>query len=89
MFQAPYLFRYRRPLIRALLTLWLRDILSSAGIQGKFSSHSFHIGAAMVAARSGILDHQIQALGRWTSSAYLSYIRTLAELLSQLSKQLS
>ena len=69
-----FLFRDGRPLTRALLTSWLRDILSSAGIQGNFSSHSFRIGAATVAARNGIPDHQIQALGRWTSSAYLSYI---------------
>ena len=74
---------------RALLTSWLRDILSSAGIQGNFSSHSFRIGAATVTARNGIPDHQIQALGRWTSSAYLLYIRTPAESLSHLSKQLS
>ena len=64
-----FLFRNRRPLTRALLTSWLRDILSSAGIQGNFSSHSFRIGAATVAARNGIPDHQIQALERWTSSA--------------------
>ena len=63
-----FLFRDRRPLSCALLTSWLRDILSSAGIQGNFSSHSFRIGAATVAARNG--DHQIQALGRWTSLAY-------------------
>ena len=69
-----FLFRDRLPLARALLTSWMRDILSSAGIQGNFSSHSFHIGAATVAARDGIPDHQIQALGRWTNSAYLSYI---------------
>ena len=84
-----FLFRDRRPLTRALLTSWLRDILPSARVQGNFSSHSFRIGAATVAARSGIPDHQIQALGRWTSSAYLSYIRTPAESLSRLSKQLS
>ena len=84
-----FLFRDRRPLSRALLTSWLRDILSSAGIQGNFSSHSFRIGAATVAARNGIPDHQIQALGRWTSSAYLSYIRTPAESLSQLSVAVS
>ena len=84
-----FLFTDGRPLSRALLTSWLRDILSSAGIQGNFSSHSFQIGAATVAAGNGIPDHQIQALGRWTSSAYLSYIRTPAESLSRLSKQLS
>ena len=84
-----FLFRDGRPLSRALLTSWLRGILSTAGIQGNFSSHSFRIGAATVAARNGIPDHQIQALGRWTSSAYLLYIRTPAESLSRLSKQLS
>ena len=62
-----FLFRDGRPLSRALLTSWLRGILSAAGIQGNFSSHSFRIGAAMVAARNGIPDHQIQALGRWTT----------------------
>ena len=84
-----FLFKDGRPLSCALLTSWLYDILSSAGIQGNFSSHSFRIGAATVAARNGILDHQIQALGRWTSSAYLSYIHTPVESLSRLSKQLS
>ena len=82
-----FLFRDGRPLSHALLTLWLHDILSLAGIQGNFSSNSFRIGAATVAARNGISDHQIQALGRWTSSAYLLYIRTPGELLSCLSKQ--
>lgn len=84
-----FLFRDGRPLSRPLLTSWLHGILSAAGIQGNFSSHSFRIGAATVAARNGIPDHQIQALGRWTSSAYLLYIHTPAESLSRLSKQLS
>ena len=84
-----FLFRDGRSLSRALLTSWLRGILSAAGIQGNFFSHSFRIGAATVAARNGIPDYQIQALGRWTSSAYLLYIRTPAESLSRLSKQLS
>ena len=77
-----FLFRDGRPLSRALLTSWLRGILSGAGIQGNFSSHSFRIGAETVAARNGIPDHQIQALGRWTSSAYLLYIRIPGESLS-------
>ena len=84
-----FLFQDGRPLSHALLTSWLRGILSAVGIQGNFSSHSFRIGAATVAARNGIPDHQIQALGRWTSSAYLLYIRTPVQSLSRLSKQLS
>jgi len=59
-----FLFQDGRPLSQPLLTAWLRRILASAGISGNFSSHSFCIGAAMVAARNGIPNHQIQALGR-------------------------
>ena len=58
-----FLFQDRWPLTHALLASWLSDILSSAGIQGNFSSHSFRVGAATVAARNGTPDHQIQALG--------------------------
>ena len=39
----------RQPLSRPLLTNWLRQILSAAGINSNFSSHSFQIGAATVA----------------------------------------
>ena len=84
-----FLFQDGRPLSRVSLTEWLRKILSAAGIPGTFSSHSFRTGAATVAARNGVPDHLIQALGRWTSNAYLLYIRTPAEALAQLSSQLA
>ena len=84
-----FLFGDGQPLPCAILSPWLRDILASVGIHGKFSSHSFCIGAAMVAARNGIPDHQIQALRRWTSTAYLSYIRIPADLLLQFLKELA
>ena len=58
------------PLSRVLLTDWLRQLFSTAGITGNFSSHSFRIGAATVVARNGVPDHLIQALGRWSSNAY-------------------
>ncbi len=41
-----------------------------------FSSHSFRIGAATSAAQKGLTKHQIQTLGRWSSEAFQSYIRT-------------
>ena len=78
-----------QPLSRGLLTDWLRQIMAAAGVAGNFSSHSFRIGAATVAARNGIPDHLIQALGRWTSNAYQLYIRTPSEALASLSLQLS
>lgn len=85
------LFRLQsgQPLSRPLLNQWLRDIMSGAGITGSFSSHSFRIGAATVAAQRGIPDHQIQLMGRWTSNAYQLYIRTPADVLAKLSVQLA
>ena len=84
-----FLFQNGQPLSRTLLTDWLRQILSSANVPGNFSSHSFRIGAATVAARNGVPDHLIQALGRWTSSAYQLYIRTPSESLAALSSKLA
>ena len=84
-----FLFRDGQPLTHAILSSWLHDILAAVGIHGKFSSHSFCIGVATVAARNGIPYHQIQALGQWTSTTYLSYICIPADSLSQLSKQLT
>lgn len=85
------LFRLQsgEPLSRPLLNKWLSTIMETAGIPGKFSSHSFRIGAATVAARNGIPDHLIQTLGRWSSNAYQMYIRTPADVLASLSQQLS
>ena len=65
------------------------QIMAAAGVAGNFSSHSFRIGAATVAARDGIPDHLIRALRRWTSNAYQLYIRTPSEALASLSLQLS
>ena len=84
-----FVLKSGQPLSRAVLTNWLRQILSTAGISGNFSSHSFRIGAATVAARNGVPDHLIQALGRWTSNAYQLYIRTPSEALAGLSNRLA
>ena len=77
------------PLSRSLLTSWLRSIIEGAGIPGNFSSHSFRIGAATVAARNGVPDHLIQTLGRWTSNAYQLYIHTPSEALADVSHLLA
>ena len=78
-----------RPLSRVLLTDWLRQIFSAAGISGNFSNHSLRIGAAMVAARNGVPDHLIQSLVRLSTNAYQLYISTLAEALASLSQKLT
>ena len=62
--------------------------MASARVPGNFSSHSFRIGAATVAARNGVPDHLIQTMGRWSSNAYQLYIRTPSESLTTLSQKL-
>ena len=77
-----------RPLTPGLVNKWLRAILSSAGVVGNYSSHSFRIGAATSAALAGVPDHLIKVLGRWSSDAYLTYIRTPPEQLMAVARHL-
>lgn len=51
------LFVNEQPLTRTILRDWLRQIMNSVQILCNFSSHSFRIGAATVAAPNGIPDH--------------------------------
>ena len=81
-----FLFANGQPLTRTSLTDWLRQIMTSARIPGNFSSR---IGAATVAARSGIPDHLIQTMGRWSRNAYQLYIRTPADSFAALSQKLA
>ena len=71
-----FLLQNGQPLSRNTLTDWLRQIMASARVPGNFSSHSFRIGAATVAARTGVPDHLIQSMGRLSSNACQLYIRT-------------
>jgi site-specific recombinase XerD len=41
----------------------------------KYKSHSFRIGRATQLASSGLPETEIMKLGRWNSTAYLTYIR--------------
>ncbi len=75
-------------LTQTFFTECLRTLLSAAGIAGRYSSHSFRIGAATSAALAGVPEHMIHTLGRWTSSAYLTYIHSPRSLLAEFTKNL-
>ena len=85
-------FRFKdgSPLTKARFVSYVRDALARAGVAyQKYSGHSFRIGAATAAASAGIEDSTIQALGRWNSSAFLSYIRTSRDQLASFSRILA
>lgn len=66
-----------RPFTRFTFQKHLKSILLLSGIPADhFSTHSFRIGAATTAAQKGLSQTQIQALGRWSSTAFKSYIRS-------------
>lgn len=76
-------------LSRTLLSSFLQTTLQSAGIPGKFSGHSFRIGAATTAAQKGVPDHLIKTMGRWSSDAYQLYVRTPVDTILTVAGRLS
>ena len=74
-----FVWRDGSPLSPAQVNFYLRELLSRAGITGTYSSRSFRIGAATAAAAAGVPEHLIQTMGRWSSMAYLAYVRTSPE----------
>lgn len=72
-----FIFGNGAPLTRSTLVGHVREALSSRGVDAtNYSGHSFRIGAATAAAQAGLSDSLIQALGRWKSSAFTTYIQT-------------
>jgi hypothetical protein len=66
------------PVTRHFFHTQLNRCLRAADIDTTvYKSHSFRIGAATEAVASlGLPDHEVQRLGRWSSNAFKSYIRT-------------
>ena len=62
-----FIYQNGTPLSRSQLSSFLQTTLQSADIPGKFSGHSFRIGAATTAARKGLPDHLIKTMGHWSS----------------------
>ena len=78
-----------RPLTK---TVFVREIrqTSQLGLPAEqFAGHSFRIGAATAAAQASIEDSAIQALGRWSSAAFLLHVRTPRNQLAQFTSRLA
>ena len=78
------------PLTRSKLTEILRHLLSQAGMYpSNYASHSFRIGAATIAAAAGFPTWLIKTLRRWSSNAYLTYVRCPNSVIASVPKTLS
>ena len=81
-------FRTRdsKPLLKPKFVSEVRKVLTALGLPaGDYAGHSFRIGAATAAAAASIEDSTIQLLGRWSSAAFLSYVRTPRQQLASAS----
>lgn len=64
------------PLTYVLLSRFIKSLVAKMGLDpSRYSPHSLRAGSATDAASNGAPAHFIQALGRWRSQAYLSYLR--------------
>ena len=85
-----FLFEDERPLTKSMFTTKIREGLKAVGLpEQNFAGHNFHIGVATAAASVGIEDSVIRTMGRWSSSAFLLYIRTPQENLASFSRTLT
>ncbi len=83
-------FQDKSPLTKARFVAKVRDALKLAGVEYKnYSGNSFRRGAAATAAKAGIADSTIQALGRWNSAAFLAYIKISRDQLADFSRPLA
>ena len=84
-----FIFRDGRFLTRQRLIEALRFALAQTGVDdSKYSGHSFRIGAATTAASRGFEDCIIKTLGRWSSLAYLEYVKIPRVQLAEYSRAL-
>ena len=71
-----FLFQGGKPLSKPRFIVEVRKALTMSGLnQTSFSGHSFHIRAATAAAQVGVPNAAIQTLGRWSSAAFITYMR--------------
>ena len=81
-----YLFKVGdKPLTRKVIISALDTLTKRCGFQGKFSGHSFRKGGATSLALAGCPDSFIRVMGRWSSDAYLRYIKLSAQARARIS----
>lgn len=83
-------FRDGRTLSKPRFSTNVRAALATLGLNSShYAGHSFRIGAATTAAEKGVEDSVIKAMGRWSSSAFLTYIRMPRQYLAAVATNLA
>ena len=78
------------PLCKTQVVQRVRKALEELGYnQTAYAGHSFRIGAATTAAAAGLNDSTIQTMGRWSSSAFTTYIRLSQRELTNFAAKMS
>ena len=73
------LFRWENGLYltRSSFVKRTKELVEMLGLdKNEYSGHSFRVGAATSGAAAGFSPQDLKILGRWSSDAYLGYIRT-------------
>lgn len=66
----------KSPITYTIFSKHLHNVISYLGYDAKlYTSHSFRIGAATHAAKSGFSEDSIKKMGRWKSNAIKNYVR--------------
>ena len=79
-----------RYLIKERFTSTIHTALQQLGLaSANYAGHSFRIGAATTAAQISLEDSTIQALGRWHSDAFKTYVRLPKDFLTRISASLA
>ena len=74
--QTLFVYSSGQPVTRTRFNSVLKQVATLSKLDSKlYTSHSFRIGGATLAARSGMSELTIQRLGRWHSKAFLKYLR--------------
>jgi len=78
------------PLSHPKPTQTICHLLSQVGMcSSSYATHSFRIGAATTAGAAGLPTWLIKTLGRWSSNAYLTYVRCPSSEIASVIRTLS